>query len=68
MKISVIEIDQDFDLTAEEEQELKNWYGKRYVGHGVLRCGYCQMSHHKMGELSCIYCNQAMAEMKCTGT
>jgi hypothetical protein len=43
-----------------EEAYLQSWFGKRYLGYGLVKCAYCFMPHvmkHDADDV-CDYCKE----------
>lgn len=51
-----------------EEAYCKAWFGRNWLGHGLVRCGYCQtnavMFRSYIGEHICEDCEQSLRELE----
>ena len=51
-----------------DEAAARAWFGKSYLGHGLLRCSYCQENvttfKSWIADHKCIECTEALAELE----
>lgn len=57
----------EWDYEA-DEQTAKDWFGRRYLGHGLIRCGYCQLNPVKFeswqSDHTCVDCQEEIARLE----
>lgn len=46
-----------------EEEYLIRVFGSRYLGKGVMLCGFCHDNHYLLGQGYCLECKESLEEL-----